>query len=84
MSSAPENLRFTINSVPANCPPGEAVELLRNDLKLDPIDWWFTLFATGRGMAFAEDLRLLNVMKEVGLFFSEDSESSPRDFGQWS
>lgn len=63
--------------------PSEAIKLLRDDLKLAHAVWWFNLFATGGGIAFAEGQKLIDVMKEVGLV-PMDAESLPQNFGQWS
>jgi hypothetical protein len=63
--------------------PNDAIKLLRDDLKLDHVDWWFTLFATGGGIALPEGQKFIDVMKAAG-FVSEDAESMPQHFGQWS
>jgi len=62
--------------------PKDAIKLLRDDLKLGDVDWWFTLFATGQGIAFAEGQKLLDVMKEVGLLH-EDQVALPGFASQW-
>lgn len=62
--------------------PVEAMKLLRDDLNLKHVDWWFTLFATGQGLAFKEGQRLIDVLKEVGLV-SDDADTLPGHFSQW-
>lgn len=62
--------------------PSEAIKLLRDDLKLAHVDWWFILFATGQGISFHEDQVLLDVLKEAG-FVAKDAESLSRDIAQW-
>lgn len=62
--------------------PMEAMHFLRDDLKLKDVDWWFTLFATGQGIAFKEGQKLIDVLKEVGLL-SDDADLVPAHFSQW-
>lgn len=62
--------------------PMEAMQFFGDDLKLKDFDWWFTLFATGGGIALKDGQRLIDVMKEVGLV-SDDAESLPGHFSQW-
>ena len=52
-----------------------AIGLLKDDLKLEHGDWWFTLFATGGGISLNKGQKLIDVMKEAGF--------PPADFGQW-
>ena len=63
--------------------PGDALLFLREDLKLGNVDWWFTLFATGRGIFMKEGEQVLDVMKEVGLV-PKDSDGLHLGLGQWS
>ncbi|HEX7260948.1 MAG TPA: hypothetical protein VF258_03965, partial [Luteolibacter sp.] len=62
--------------------PNDAILLLRGDLKLKDVEWWFTLFATGHGILFKEGQNVIDVLKEAGLM-SNDSDSVPGYFSQW-
>jgi len=62
--------------------PIEAIHLLKDELKLQNYDWWFTMFATGQGIAFKEGQTLIDVFKEVGLL-SGDADLVPGYFSQW-
>lgn len=66
-----------------NLTPNDAIQLLRDDLKLKDVEWWFTLFATGQGIEFKEGQKLFDVLKEVGLT-SGDSDIAPGRHAQWS
>lgn len=63
--------------------PNEALQLLRDELKLKHLDWWFTLFATGRGIAMKEGQQVLDVLKEAGLV-SADSDGLRLNLSDWS
>jgi hypothetical protein len=62
--------------------PDEAIQFLSDELRLSRPDWWFTLFATGQGIAIPKEQTLLDIMKTAGLV-SKSAESLPHDFGQW-
>lgn len=63
--------------------PKEAIELLKNDLKLERVEWWFTLFATGGGIALKEGQKVIDALKEVGLA-DKDADPLQNHFGQWA
>lgn len=58
--------------------PKEAIQLLKDDLNLERVEWWFTLFATGGGIALKDGQKVIDAIKEVGL---EDKEAAS---GQWA
>jgi hypothetical protein len=62
--------------------PLDAVQLLR-DLNLERVEWWFTLFATGGGIAFKKGQELFDVMKEAGLE-DQDAVPNPGRYSLWS
>jgi hypothetical protein len=62
--------------------PTDTARLLKDDLKLEHWDWWFTLFATGKGMAIENGQTILDVFKDVGLA-KKDADDSSFQFGQW-
>lgn len=63
--------------------PEEAINFLRDDLKSDHIEWWFTLFLTGQGISRKDGQQFLDVMKEVG-FASKDAQPGSERLGQWT
>ncbi len=62
--------------------PNQAMQLIRDDLKLKDELWWFTLFSTGHGIAFKDGQQVIDVMKEVGLV-SKDADAASLYLGQW-
>ena len=63
--------------------PQEAIQLLSDDLKLERVEWWFTLFATGGGIALKDGQKVLDAMKEAGLA-DKDADPLRNQFGQWA